>query len=105
MYHTSLKRDFGYWVKDIKDEKAKADYIRYRRISKICDYLCSRLSKQFVRKNLIKGQHYRNEYNSKIYVWNGKYMQMLKTNGEIATNKFDKTVSITNFTEWVKLPY
>lgn len=105
MYYRNLKKDLEYWVKDIKDEKAKADYIRYRRISKICDYLCNKLSRQFVRKNLIKGKHYRNEYNSKIYVWNGKYMQMLKVNGEIANHKYDERVSITTFTEWVKLPY
>lgn len=104
MYYNH-KKNLEWWLKDIKDEKAKNDYIKFRRIEKICDYLSRKVSKQFVRKNLIKGKYYRNEYDSKIYVWNGKYMQMLKVNGEIANNKYDKTVSITSFTEWVKLPY
>ena len=103
MYY-NFKKSLEWWVKDIKDEKAKNDYIKYRRIEKICDYLSGKVSRQFVRKNLIVGRHYRNEHNYKIYEWDGKYMKLLKANGEFANSKFNKGVSITSFTEWVLCP-
>lgn len=104
MYY-NFKKCLERCVKDIKDDKAKNDYIKYRRIEMICDYLSRKVSKQFVRKNLIIGRKYRYEYDSKIYQWNGKYMQLLKTNGEFAHHKFDKDVNITSFTEWILLPF
>lgn len=103
MYY-NLKKSLEFWVKDIQDEKTKNDYIKYRRMEKICDYLCRRISKQYVRKNLENGKHYRNKYDCKIYEWNGYCMRLIKTNGDYANCKFNKTVSLTDINNWVKLP-
>lgn len=99
MYFKATKNILKSWVKDIENCKEKQDYIYFSRLENIAKYYRVKASKQFIKKNLTVGGIYKNEYNNKKYVWNGKYMELLKKDGTISP-KFYEIVNITTFTEW-----
>lgn len=99
MYY-NYKKCVENWVKDIENCKAKEQYIRYRRIERVVDYLSRKVSKNYCRKNFILNAYYSYEYDNKTYKWNGYCMEMIKADGTTAHYKYRKQVGITNFKDF-----